>query len=399
MGQNLAESLLNEIRPESLAFPPLRPVSDPRDIRGLRVLYTGPTDGTAYQRARSLRTLGAEVDHIRSGIPTDGTPTHSMLRVANQFKQHSDLYFANSRLLRRAREREFDLIWVDKGLWLRPHTLRRLRALQPRARIVSYSPDDMGNPGNQSQRYLESLSLYDLHVTTKSYNVLELQALGAREVLYAENAYDPRVHRPMKLSDEDNRYRAEVGFVGAFEEHRSELLLRLAKAGIPVRVRGPEWKRHFKKSHSNLEVIDEWLDDETYPRVINATKINLGFLRKCNRDLQTQRSIEIPACRGFMLAERTAEHARLFQEGEEAEFFEGFEELLAKCRHYLRHDEERQRIAEGGRRRCVDSGYSNEQRLISILGHAMDLPLREQSEKISVQRPRLIPIGLKPQRA
>src|SRR5439155_20088622 len=210
----------------------------------------------------------------------------------------------------------------------------------------AYSGDDMANPANQSPRYLRSIDRYDLHVTTKSYNVSELEALGAKEVLFVDNAFDPATHRPIQLTpEEESRFAAEVGFVGWYEEERADWMYRLAVAGIPVTVRGPGW-RHFEKSHPLLRVIDTFVGDGDYPRVLSATQINLGFLRKMNRDLQTTRSIEIPACRAFMLAERTSEHLGLFEEGKEAEFFGSFEELLAKCRYYLAHDLERRRIAD-----------------------------------------------------
>jgi spore maturation protein CgeB len=132
-------------------------------------------------------------------------------------------------------------------------------------------------------------------------------------------------------------------------------------------VRGPDWRR-FGKSHPLLRISDTYVGDADYARVMSATKINLGFLRKLNRDLQTTRSIEIPACRAFMLAERTHEHGRLFEEGKEAEFFGDFDELLAKCRHYLTHDAQRRAIAAAGHRRC-HAGYSNVARLASVLAH------------------------------
>jgi spore maturation protein CgeB len=189
-------------------------------------------------------------------------------------------------------------------------------------------------------------------VTTKSYNTAELAELGAKKVLFVDNSFDPSTHRPIPLSREDEaRFAAEVGFVGWYEEDRADWVYRLALAGVSVTVRGPDWRR-FGKSHPRLHVLDTYVGDAEYARVLSATKISLGFLRKMNRDLQTTRSVEIPACRAFMLAERTDEHARLFEEGQEAEFFGSFEELLAKCRYYLAHDLERRKIAAAGYHRA-----------------------------------------------
>jgi spore maturation protein CgeB len=104
-----------------------------------------------------------------------------------------------------------------------------------------------------------------------------------------------------------------------------------------------------------------------------AFKINLGFLRKINRDQQTTRSVEIPACGAFMLAERTPEHLELFAEGVEAEFFGSPGELLDKTLYYLANDEHRRAIAHAGLQRCRRSRYSNEERMHEVLTNALDL--------------------------
>jgi spore maturation protein CgeB len=142
--------------------------------------------------------------------------------------------------------------------------------------------------------------------------------------------------------------------------------LFLAGQGIPVKVWG-NWPRRWQHRHPNLKVMgrDLWGDD--YARAICSFAINLAFLRKENRDLQTTRSMEIPACGGFMLGERTREHQRLFREGVEAEFFHSQEELLEKVQYYLAHEDKRQDIAAAGRRRCLEAGYSNTDRLKGIL--------------------------------
>jgi len=114
-----------------------------------------------------------------------------------------------------------------------------------------------------------------------------------------------------------------------------------------------------------LENQPLWGDD--YAKALSAFDINLCFLRKCNRDLQTTRSIEIPACGAFMLGERTPEHLRLFEEGKEAEFFSNERELMDKCRYYLEHPEDRLKIAQNGYLRCQRGGYCYQERLQNVL--------------------------------
>lgn len=336
----------------------------------MNIIYVGPLvhGGTCLQRLKALEHLGHQV------LPVDTRPSEVAAReryfgerVWRRLLGPRDLARANSRILRLAAAQRPQVLWVDKGLTIRPETLQRVRSAAPGLVRVSYSPDDMLNPKNQSRRYVAGIPLYDLHVTTKSYNVVELQSLGARRVLFVDNAFCPFVHRPLTVTPEEQaRLGGQVGFIGQFEEDRAWLLLFLAEQGLPVKVWG-DWPRRKRRRHPNLQVMGTpvWGDD--YARAISSFDINLAFLHKGNRDLQTQRSVEIPACGGFMLGERTAEHAHLFQEGVEAEFFASRQELLEKVRYYLNNPGRRQEIAAAGRRRCLEGGYSNVDRLRGIL--------------------------------
>jgi spore maturation protein CgeB len=126
------------------------------------------------------------------------------------------------------------------------------------------------------------------------------------------------------------------------------------------------WAKEFQP-HSHLTIEPHELLGLDYARALNSFDINLCFLRKLNRDLQTTRSVEIPACGAFMLAERTDEHLALFEEGVEAEFFGSDDEMIDKTRYYLAHAEARRRIAAAGLERCRRGRYSYHERLLDML--------------------------------
>lgn len=222
---------------------------------------------------------------------------------------------------------------------------------------------------NRSWYYTWGLKFYDVVFTTKSFNCRpgELSALGAKRIIYIDQAYDKYLHKPVCISEEDKlRFGSEVGFIGSYERERAESMLYLAENGVKVRVWGNRWER-FYKLHPNLILEQRPLYGEEYVKGICSTRINLCFLRKANRDLHTSRTFEIPACRAFMIAERTDEHLRLFDEGREAVYFGSNEELLQKVYYYLEHGTERESIANAGWKRCLSSGYSFHERIEIML--------------------------------
>ncbi|WDF68990.1 glycosyltransferase [Sphingobacterium oryzagri] len=260
----------------------------------------------------------------------------------------------------------FDVLWIDKGITINPDTLAHVRRLSPKTKIVSYSPDNMALKHNQSQNYLKCVPLYDVHFTTKSYILEDLKKLGAVRVEFTTKHYEQTFHYERDLAKEEmDRLGGDVGFIGAWEKERCESILYLVNNGIKVKVYG-DGKWNDYKNIENLE-IKPGVYSEDYSKALQSFKISLCFLRKMNHDLQTSRTMEIPACGGFMLAERTIEHLELFEEGEEAEYFSSNEELLEKCRYYLINDDKRRSIAKGGKNRCATSGYSNEESIRRML--------------------------------
>ncbi len=345
--------------------------------RPLCILYVGALwhGSTCLQRMRALSQLGHKVIGVDTEPPhVRSAATSLAYRIScklfnlglNAFGPR-DLAGTNRAILEKVKAQTWNILWIDKGLTIEAQTLMEFMNRNPRCIIAGYSPDDMIRRQNQSMQFLRHLSLYDIFFTTKSYGVQELKALGCPKVKFVGNAFDPDIHKPIQVSPMDRKiWGGPVGFVGAYEPTRAFSMYSLAKQEIPVRVWGPDWQKcRLRAKHFLLEHKSLWA--EQYALALNAFDINLCFLRKINRDLQTTRSMEIPACGRFMLAERTDEHLALFEEGKEAEFFSTDAELLDKVRYYLIHEANRRRIAAAGRERTLRSGYSNHDRLREML--------------------------------
>jgi spore maturation protein CgeB len=349
----------------------------------LSILYVGEmTKGsTGWQRFRALEQLGHKVRPIDTAAPPRNSSRVLSVcsringKLFNMRLPHFriiDLAGVNEAILNHVRSAPVDLLWLGKALAVRARTLREVKNIRPSCLILGYSPDDMAARHNQSDDFLEGLPLYDFYFTTKTYGVAELRALGCPRAHFVPNAYDPDTHRPIPVTaDEKRALGGEVGFVGTFEAERGRSIRFLAARGMPVRIYGNGWK--LQPVNGSPRVEGKAVYGQDYAKVLCAFDINLCFLRRLNRDRQTQRSVEIPACGAFMLAERSDEHVTLFEEGVEAEFFSSDEELLDKARYYLAHPEQRKRIAEAGRRRCLRDGYSYHDRLKWILRKATEV--------------------------
>lgn len=340
-----------------------------------KILVLGSIVGQTKQRVRALRALGYEVvtlsETVENFAPGINYKPSFMDRVRHKLGLPEDKLKINNKIVELCKQQQFDLLWVEKALTLKPATLKKIKQACPNMKLAWYSGDDMSARHNQSFYFRKSLPLYDVVFTTKSYNCNqnELPALGARKVVFSNKSFDQFMHAPIEVTEEDRkRLGGDVGFIGTFEHDRAEKMLFLAQNGVHVRVWGNGWGSYMN-IHPNLIVENKPIYDENYRKGICATKINLCFLRKLNRDLQTDRTMEIPACGAFMLAERTNEHLQLFVEDKEAVFFDvnNPQELLEKVNYYLQHEEEREQIAKAGRERCFASDYSHEQALKNML--------------------------------
>jgi spore maturation protein CgeB len=258
-----------------------------------------------------------------------------------------------------------DYVWIDKGVWILPSTLDKIRAFTC-AKIVHYSPDAHFFD-NRSRHFYECIPRYDLIVTTKPFELAEYRKHGAVNVQLVLQGFDPRFAEYPRCESDGEAWGSDVSFVGHCQPHYARRLEFLARTAN-VSVYGPNWPRYARTHRWARRVVKgpgAWGDD--YLKVLAHSRIVLGLLGKHIPETTTTRTFEIPALGSFLLAERTEEHQALFREGVEAEFFGDDCEMRDKVDYYLHNDDARRRIAAAGRVRCHQSGYSSEAQLTKIL--------------------------------
>jgi spore maturation protein CgeB len=144
----------------------------------------------------------------------------------------------------------------------------------------------------------------------------------------------------------------------------------LVTNNIPIKLFGnfKYWERYLPGSvYKKLAPISP-VFEEGYNAIVTNSKICLGFLNSGNNDQYTRRAFEIPACKGFLLAQRTQTMQKLYAEGKEAEYFSSKEELVSKIKYYLSNEEKRLKIAEAGHQRCIKSDYDVYSRMRQWIG-------------------------------
>ncbi len=104
---------------------------------------------------------------------------------------------------------------------------------------------------------------------------------------------------------------------------------------------------------------------EKMPLVFAGAKINLNISLKCIRTGVPLRVFDVLSCGGFLITNFQAELPELFEVGSELICYSSVEELVQLSGFYMKHDEERRKIAENGLRR-IQNDYTPEKQLKKI---------------------------------
>jgi spore maturation protein CgeB len=231
-----------------------------------------------------------------------------------------------------------------------------------------YVTDDPWNPAHRASWFLKSLRFYDRIFTTKRATIVDLQAASGAEVSFLPFAYDPRFWHPSPVDGErDNSLDSDVMFAGGADKDRVPYIRAVAEAGLRVALFGDYWHR-FPATRS---LTRGPADSETVRRAVLQTKVALCLVRRANRDGNSMRTFEVPACGGCMLTEYTEEHLEIFgEEGRTVMYFRTIPEMVEKAAWLVGNAVERRRLASAAHALITRGGHTYRDRMLTIMNRS-----------------------------
>jgi hypothetical protein len=252
---------------------------------------------------------------------------------------------------------------VDRG------TLDAVRALG--VAPINFLTDDPWNPAHRAPWFFEALGAYDHVFSPREANLGDLRTLLSTEtVSYLPFGYAPDVHFPQPPDGEADRARfdADIMFAGGGDDERRPMLAAFVRAGFRVALYGGYWDRH----PDTRQAARGHVDAAGLRQATAGAAICLCLVRRANRDGHAMRSYEVPAMKGCVLAEDTADHRRLFgDEGVAVCYFNDVDEAMAKARRLLADAHERARLTASAHHVVTSGGHRYADRLQALLTRAL----------------------------
>ncbi|PIR95915.1 MAG: hypothetical protein COT92_03955 [Candidatus Doudnabacteria bacterium CG10_big_fil_rev_8_21_14_0_10_42_18] len=216
--------------------------------------------------------------------------------------------------------------------------------------------------------------------TTDARAFLAYRAEGILNVVKTQWATNPFMYKPQDPAKKTGAY--NITFYGQKYGNRGKYVDFLKKSGLPAEGYGWGWP------NGGGTTVQEMLDIYSYSAInLNFSetpyygfkkKLNLfaklfvkkelgkysfniwKFFENCKAAIGTQhrtiksRTFDVPACGGFLITGASDDDlGEYYDLGKEMVVFKNKQDLAAKCKYYLEHEDERRAIAKAGYERTL----------------------------------------------
>lgn len=317
----------------------------------MKVLYIGLYNegSTAKMRGEYLRELlpSADFSVIDTSIVLENT-SRIFRSMGWRWKIGPFINNINSYIIQNLPHEFYDLVWIDKGVFIKPTVVQLLKKRS--GKIVHFTPDPAFTC-HRSKLFFDSLPLYDYCITTKHFEKENYRQYGVKTIVCTQG-YDPLLHRPYHSFKE----KKGVVFIGHKEDEREEIISKLIEADVHIILAGIKWNRLVRryKHKANFVYKGTQVIGEAYAKTISSAQIGLGLLSKWIPETHTTRTFEIPACGTALLTEKNNETSSFFHE-DEVIFYDDKNSITELVKHSLSHPELLQAITIRGKQRVIKS--------------------------------------------
>jgi hypothetical protein len=307
------------------------PESAPIAIKKLRILYLGmaydygePGRGSSFEQANflpSLRQWGRtgnfeHFDYVQIG------QQHGIRRMSEMLLEKVQQFCPDALFA----------VWFDPNHDPQREVLKRIGQTTP-CKTIGWFCDSHYRYDSFDKPWAPFL---DFCVTTSEVALRRYQHDGfGKKAIKSQWGASPAYSRLLLPLD------IAVSFVGQPHGDRKAVIAHLNRAGIRVQTYGIGWGQRL----SHGEMVS----------VFNRSKINLNLSNGADASFKQikGRNFEVPACGGFLLTGLAENLGEYYKPGVEVETYNNVEEMVAKIRHYLAHEEDRKQISEAGYQRTM----------------------------------------------
>lgn len=258
-------------------------------------------------------------------------------------------------------EWNYDLVWIDKGVFVKPGIIKKLR--EQSKKIIHFTPDPAFTY-HRSSFFYKAIQYYDACVTTKSFEEKAYIEAGTKQLIITTQGFKPELHKSYH-SFEDKK---GIVFIGHHEMNREKILTALLEKKYHITLAGIGWASFVDKNRNkdNLSYMGNGIFGKAYAKTISGGLLSLGLLSKIIPELHTTRTFEIPACGTALITERNEETQKIFTEAEVL-FFSNNQELIDKVEVAFSNVLMLKAVTENGMKKVREGGFDYKTILQNII--------------------------------
>lgn len=336
----------------------------------MKILVIGKfyTEGFAQHIRETLVEMGHQVILFEPGLryeQSSGVFSYRYRQIRSVFyEMYSRLPLADhaiaNRLKRSIDQTQPDLI-LSCHDFLTPSQVKAIKSLTS-VPLVLWYPDHIG----LFKRSMFLNSDYDFLFFKDPYIVNLLRnELGDTRAHYLPEACNPKYHKPIDLTKEDERiYGCEIATAGNMHSNRAAIFRQLTE--FDCKIWGNPAAHWLDVSTIQHMIQNRFVANEEKSKAFRAAKIVLNNLQPGEIGGTNVRTFEIAAAGGFQLVNDRPALYDLFEIGQEIQTFRSVAELKEKIRYYLDYPEERLAIAAAASKRTLRD-HTYERRLSELL--------------------------------